>query len=54
MRKIKLVFIEDAIAATERAIDAALWDGLDPTYLTTQLASLRAAQSLGEKYELEF
>jgi hypothetical protein len=47
-------YIEDVITATEKALDDALWDGLDATYLTTYLASLRAAQSLGEKYEVEF
>jgi len=43
-------FIEDVIRATERALDEALWEGQDTTYLKRELAGLRAAQAVGEEY----
>jgi len=43
-------YIEDVIRATERALDDAIWDDLDPTYLEIKLNSLRAAKSVGEQY----
>lgn len=43
-------FIEDVIRATEKALDEALWDGLDTTHLKRELAGLRAAQEVGEEY----
>ena len=43
-------YIEDVIAATEKAIDAAYWDGDDPTPLERELEGLRVAQRIGEKY----
>ena len=43
-------FIEDVIRATEKALGDAEWDGLDTTYLKQELASLRLAQRVGEKY----
>jgi hypothetical protein len=42
--------IEDALRATERALGEAEWDGLDTTYLKQEIASLRLAQRVGEKY----
>lgn len=47
-------YIEDVIAATEKAIDGAYWDGLDPTPLERELESLRVAQSVGEQYVTEW
>ena len=47
-------YIEDAITATEKALDDALWDGLDTTYLERELAGLRAAQAAGEKYDTDW
>ncbi len=43
-------YIEDVIAATEKAIDVAYWEGDDPTYLKRKLEGLRIAQRIGEKY----
>lgn len=42
--------IDDALRATEKALGDAEWDGLDTTYLKQELASLRLAQRVGEKY----
>lgn len=62
-------YIEDAITATEKALDDALWDGLDTPckeaklfatgytvaeYLERELAGLRAAQAAGEKYDTDW
>lgn len=43
-------YIDDVIRATERALDDAIWDDLDPTHLEVKLNSLRAAKSVGEQY----
>ena len=47
-------YTEDSIRATEKAIDSALWDGLDTTYLERELAGLRLALSLGQQYQTEW
>lgn len=47
-------YTEDAITATEKALDDALWDGLDTTYLERELAGLRLALSLGQQYQTEW
>lgn len=47
-------YTEDAIRATEKALDDALWDGLDTTYLERELAGLRLALSLGQQYQTEW
>lgn len=47
-------YTEDAIRATEKALDSALWDGLDTTYLERELAGLRLALSLGQQYQTEW
>lgn len=47
----KVVTTEDALRATERAIGDAEWDGLDTTYLRQEMAGLRIALSLGQKYQ---
>ena len=47
-------YTEDAIRATEKALDSALWDGLDTTYLERELAGLRLALSLGQQYQPEW
>ena len=43
-------YIEDVITATQKAIDNAYWEDEDPTPLERELASLRAAQEVGEEY----
>ena len=43
-------YIEDVIAATEKAIDVAYWEGDDPTPLERELDGLKVAQSVGEQY----
>ena len=43
-------YIEDVIAATEKAIDVAYWEGHDPTPLERELRGLKVAQSVGEEY----
>lgn len=47
-------YTEDAIRATEKALDSALWDGHDTTYLERELAGLRLALSLGQQYQTEW
>ena len=47
-------YTEDVIRATEKALDSALWDGLDTTYLERELAGLRLALSLGQQYQTEW
>jgi hypothetical protein len=44
------MYIEDAMTATEKAIDNAYWDGLDPTPKERELEGLRMAQKVGEQY----
>lgn len=43
-------YIEDVIAATEKAIDVTYWEGDDPTPLERELDGLKVAQSVGEQY----
>lgn len=47
-------YIDDAIRATERAIDGAYWDGRDPTPLERELESLKVAKKVGEEYVTNF
>lgn len=45
-----IVPLHDALRATEKALGEAEWEGLDTTYLKQEIASLRLAQRVGEKY----
>lgn len=44
------MYIEDAMAAAEKAIDGAYWDGMDPTPYERELEGLRVAKKVGEEY----
>ena len=47
----KVVPIEDAIAAAEKELDDALWEGSDARSIKVRLRSLKLAQKVGEEWE---